>query len=107
MKLTSQAKFSVECLKHYTFEATIMSPRLRVAEARGYDLIRQTFERLTANSGYLLMPEDFRNLYERLNDDGARKRVVADFIAGMTDRYAVEFFGRLVSETPTTIFKPF
>ena len=28
------------------------------------------------------------------------------FIAGMTDRYAVEFYGRLNSDTPQTVFKP-
>lgn len=34
------------------------------------------------------------------------KRVICDFIAGMTDRYAMEFYGRLFSENPQTIFKP-
>jgi dGTPase len=35
-----------------------------------------------------------------------KARVLCDFIAGMTDRYAVEFYGRSPSENPQTIFTP-
>ena len=35
-----------------------------------------------------------------------RERTICDFIAAMTDRYALEFFGRLYSEGAQTIFKP-
>jgi dGTPase len=35
-----------------------------------------------------------------------KARVLCDFIAGMTDRCAVEFYGRSRSENPQTIFKP-
>ncbi|MET0482637.1 MAG: deoxyguanosinetriphosphate triphosphohydrolase, partial [Aestuariivirgaceae bacterium] len=105
--LPDDARLSVECLKHYTFEATIMAPRLRVAEARGYDLVTSMFERLAAPKGHLFMPDDFRDLYDSLSDKAEKMRVVSDFIAGMTDRYAAEFYGRIVSENPVTIFKPF
>ncbi|MFZ0507302.1 MAG: hypothetical protein WAM29_04215, partial [Methylocella sp.] len=40
------------------------------------------------------------------NNDAAKKRVVCDFIAGMTDRYAVEFYSRIFSDSPQSIFKP-
>jgi dGTPase len=96
----------IECLKHFTFEATIMSPRLRVSEQRGKDVVRKLFETLASDRGYLLMPADFRNLYELLKAENEKQRVVCDFIAGMTDRYAVEFYGRIFSEDPQTIFKP-
>jgi dGTPase len=35
-----------------------------------------------------------------------KKRVVCDYVAGMTDRYAVEFYARLTSETFYSMFKP-
>ena len=35
-----------------------------------------------------------------------KARVLCNFIAGMTDRYGVEFYGRSRSENPQTIFKP-
>lgn len=45
--LPEEERLRVECLKHFAFEATIMSPRLRVAEARGYELIKSIFDRLS------------------------------------------------------------
>jgi dGTPase len=102
--LDTETALQVESLKHYTFEAMIMSPRLRVAEARGYGIINGLFEILNEKNGYLLMPEDCRHLYTSSTDDADKMRVIADFIAGMTDRYAVEFYGRVASHSPASIF---
>jgi dGTPase len=103
--LENSVAAQVECLKHFTFEAMIMSPRLRVAEGRGYDVVEGIFKKLDGKKGYLFMPADCRALYQSQSDDSKKKRVLADFIAGMTDRYAVEYYGRLVSDNPASIFK--
>ncbi len=105
--LEDRVKLEVEILKHFTFEATIMVPRLRISEQRGFDIIKRMFDKLAAKNGHLLLPDDFREQYVRLKDEAAKKRVICDFIAGMTDRYAVEFYGRIFSENPQSIFKPF
>ena len=101
----------VEVLKNYTYEAVIMSPRLKVTEYRGYEIVCEIFKALTTSlgkfKGYKLLPDDFQMLYEGFSDKALKNRVVCDFIAGMTDRYAVEFYARLKSENPQTIFKPF
>ena len=55
--------------------------------------------------GQDLLPEDYRKLYDENPDD--RDRIICDFISGMTDRYAIEFYCRLFSENPQSIFKPF
>jgi dGTPase len=107
VSLKDETAVKVSCLKHYTYCATIMSPRLRISERRGFDIVRRLFRELDDEDGYLLMPEDFRALYEGCSDELARKRVICDFIAGMTDRYAVEFYGRIFSENPQSIFKAF
>jgi dGTPase len=99
----------VEVLKRYTFYTVIQSPRLKVPEFRGYEIVKEIFETLTdrEREGYNLLPEDFRYLYDNFKSVALKKRVICDFIAGMTDRYAVEFYARLKSENPQTIFKPF
>ena len=56
--------------------------------------------------GYRLLPEDFQSIYFQAKTDEGKRRVICDFVAGMTDRYAVEFYGRLFSQNPQTIFKP-
>ena len=62
---------------------------------------------LAEKKGYMLLPEDFKAIYEAVKGVANKRRVICDFIAGMTDQYALEFYGRLTSENPETIFKPF
>ena len=101
--LTPAARRRVEVLKHFTFEATIQSSRVSVSQYRAHDIIETIFEALLNDQR--LLPDDVRQLYSR-SPKASRRRVICDFIAGMTDRYAIEFFGRLKSENPETIFKP-
>lgn len=107
VKLNDEVARMVEVLKHYNYESMIISPRLRVAEYRGQEIVKKIFESLSdeSNKGYQLMPRDFQEIYLEINSS-EKKRVVCDFIAGMTDRYCIEFYGRLTSENPETIFKP-
>ena len=98
-------RIKIESLKHLNYLLTIMSPRLKVVEYRGYEVVRTIFETLNSDEGHLLLPDDVQVLYERLNNTDAKKRLICDFVAGMTDRYAVEFYSRL-RESGATIFKP-
>jgi dGTPase len=103
-------RLKIEALKHLTFEALTMSPRLRLVEYRGRDIVKAIFLALTneERAGHMLLPDDWRERYVRLDDDAERKRLVCDFVAGMTDRYAVEFYGRLTSvDSQLSFFKPF
>ena len=102
----SETKLLINVLKHFSYVCLINSSRLKVVENRGYEIIKKMFERLTEQDGYRLLPEDFQGLYFSAKTDEGKRRVICDFIAGMTDRYAVEFYGRLFSENPQTIFKP-
>ena len=96
----------VAILKHLTYEMVIQSPSLKTVKYRGKDIVTSIFDALCAEEGELLLPEDFRDRAGDAHSDGVRSRVICDFIAGMTDRYAVEFYGRLKSDTPQTLFKP-
>lgn len=98
-------KIQIESLKHLNYLLTIMSPRLKVVEYRGYDVIRTIFEALSSDEGHLLLPDDVQTMHERLTSTDSKMRLICDYVAGMTDRYALEFYGRL-RETGTSIFKP-
>ncbi len=95
----------IESLKHLNYELMIMSSRLKVVEYRGFELVQTIFNTLDSKSGFLLLPEDYRLMYSRLKTVNERKRLICDFVSGMTDRYAIEFYGRL-KETGSSIFKP-
>lgn len=107
VQLADGVREKVEVLKRFNYVSLIMSPRLKVAEFRGGDIVKTIFDTLADNDkdGNRLLPDDFQRVFERI-EGHQRKRVISDFIAGMTDRYALEFYGRLRSENPQTIFKP-
>lgn len=59
-------------------------------------IVRELFSGLMADSGSL--PEAWQILVQQAgNDDIARARIIADYIAGMTDRYAVQEHRNLFS----------
>ncbi|HMB52255.1 MAG TPA: hypothetical protein VKU40_02995 [Thermoanaerobaculia bacterium] len=104
MKRDQRALVSV--LKHLTYILLINSNRMRLVAHRGREIVSRIFDALISEDGHLLLPRDLQRRWEEA-DDTQRRRVVCDFIAGMTDRYAIEFYARLHSETFYSMFKPF
>lgn len=105
--LDKKAQRRVEVLKKYTYIATIYSNRVTIPEFRGYEVVTRIFSALAGEKGHLLMPDDVRSAFEASKDNYDRQmRIVCDFVAGMTDRYAVEFYGRLHSDSAQSMFKP-
>lgn len=106
VKLNDNIRRTVEILKHLNFELVIMSSRLKVVEYRGYEVVRTIFEAVDSDDGHLLLPPDYRLAYTRLGNTDEQKRLICDFVAGMTDKYAIEFYSR-IKGGGQTIFKPF
>ena len=104
VRLKKQRFLEVEVLKILNYELVIKSSRLRTVEHRGGQIIKDIYEALTRSGGSELMPLDNRRLYDRLLEPSQRKRVLGDFIAGMTDRYAMALHAKLNSSTPFTAF---
>ncbi|OHB59360.1 MAG: hypothetical protein A2173_11435 [Planctomycetes bacterium RBG_13_44_8b] len=109
VELNEDKRIDVEILKHYVYESQILSPKVQMIANRSKEIIGAIFDTLSdkKENGHLLMPEDFQQIYSTLTDTNLKIRTICDFIACMTDRYALEFYGRLTSENPQTIFKPF
>jgi dGTPase len=105
VSLERSTQLEIEALKHLNYELMIMSPRLKVVEYRGYELVQTIFNALNNDDGHLLLPEDYRQMHGRAASVEGRMRLICDFVAGMTDRYAVEFHSRL-KESGASIFKP-
>lgn len=106
VKLSDEILPLVETLKTYTFMKFIESSRIKVSEYRGREIVKNIFNALDSEDGSKLLPVDFKAKYDSAMDDNSKKRVICDFIAGMTDNYAIEFYCRLNSENPQSIFKP-
>jgi dGTPase len=102
-----ETRFCIEVLKVFTFEAVISSPRLKITEYRGADIVSTIFSTLVKDGGDHLLPDDFQALYRSAKNKGTKYRIVCDFVAGMTDRYAVEFYRRILGADAPTIWKPY
>jgi dGTPase len=95
----------VEVLKNITYYAIIRSPSLQVVEYRGKDIIKAIFRAIAKKDGTRLLPPDFQVICKGA-PEMMKMRAICDFIAGMTDRYAFEFYGRLYGTNQLTIHKP-
>ncbi|OMP74668.1 hypothetical protein [[Flexibacter] sp. ATCC 35208] len=83
----------------------VLSLGLKVAEFRGCEFVNEIFKVLSdpEKKGHELLPDGCRNSYDIAGAD--QRRIICDFIVGMTDRYAIEFYGRLKSENEERTFK--
>ncbi|WP_051058178.1 deoxyguanosinetriphosphate triphosphohydrolase family protein [Paraburkholderia hospita] len=104
VRLSHEATTKVEVLKHLNFELVIRSSRLAVVEHRGKDVVRDLFKTFFETEGKLL-PDDWKQSYVEAPTEAQKARVVCDFVAGMTDRYAAEMHERLFGRG-LSIFKP-
>ncbi|TVR40248.1 MAG: dNTP triphosphohydrolase [Cryomorphaceae bacterium] len=108
VRLSRDMRIKVEILKQFTFLWLIDSPRLKIAEYRGKEIVKTIFESLEKKGvGEKLLPADVQEVLSKMKEKPSQQRVICDYVASMTDRYAIEFYARLKSERPETIFKPF
>jgi len=105
VRLEFQTFLFVEVLKNLTYHGIIKSPGLQVVEYRGKDIIESIFNALNSDDGIRLLPDDFQKICKNASEL-VRMRTICDFIAGMTDRYAFEFYSRLFGVNHLTIHKP-
>jgi dGTPase len=105
--LNGEALLLMEVIKQYIFVSQVKSSRMQLVEYRGQEMVKKIFKTLTKEKNTIeLLPSDYKTMCSYcVNDEQALYRIICDFIAGMTDRYAVEFYCRLYGESPQSFFK--
>lgn len=92
-------RIRIEVLKAFESHKVIHNPRVTTLGHKGKEVLRRLFAVLDQGRESIgLFPEDHGEDYERALLDGnetSRKRVICDFLAGMTDSYAMRFYSRL------------
>ncbi|MEN9406274.1 MAG: hypothetical protein RLZ12_558 [Bacillota bacterium] len=87
VKLPQLLQDLLAALHKLVAEKVIDSQRIRIANSRGGFVIKRLFE---AMMNYVkLLPIADRELLQRNNSESYRARVVCDYIAGMTDSFAL------------------
>ena len=78
-------------LKATALVLAFKDPRVVTLEYKGKMILRKLYETFCDHTA--LLPRDFQELIA--NDAKDAKRVIADFVSGMTDTYASEYYQRL------------
>ena len=83
-------------MKAFLYERLYYHPDQRATAERARQVVARLFEALAAEPAEL--PPSWHEALPAA--EPARGRHLADFIAGMTDRYAIDTYERLFGETP-------
>ena len=84
----------LKAVRGFLFHRMYRAPSVMVERARVTDVINGLFPLFMAQPG--LLPDDWRTDVEAADDDEALARIVADYVAGMTDRFALAEAQRLL-----------
>jgi dGTPase len=98
--MESDAKELLSLLKSFVFKNVIERPELQTLEYKGQQMILSLFEVLEANPKRLLPTLT----YELYNNADNKKRIICDYISGMTDSYATKLYHKLFSPDIGSIF---
>jgi dGTPase len=88
----------IDGLKAHLFTGVYRHPRVMRVMTDAEAIVRGLFARYLADPSH--MPDSWRAAAETSTGEAARAAVVADFVAGMTDRYAIKEHRRLFDATP-------
>ena len=108
--IPEEVRFEIDVLKHLTYELHIKSPKLKLIEYRGRQIVHDLFDCFEQDKKGELLPNDWRErlrAIEGFSDaEEMRKRLICDFVAGMTDAYALDVYSRLKTTNPAALFRP-
>lgn len=91
----------ITALKKLTYNNVVSKYEVKTLEYRGGVIVNELYSAIFDDIENLL-PENYK---KRLKEKGSMKaRIVCDYIAGMTDRYASMLHNRLFTANPSSVF---
>ena len=104
-------KPQLELLKHIAdlvMKKVILSANVQQLEFKGQKIIIELFQALSADP-LRLLPDSHKERYQKTaeaypDNEAKLKRVICDFIAGMTDEYAARFYERIFQPHKGSVF---
>lgn len=101
--LTEEAQTLLDILKNITTKYIIKSQAGQTIEYKGRHVITRLFEAFSSDPE-MLMPKDFVTVYKQQDTLSDSKRVICDYISGMSDAYAGKIYSRLFIPGSGTAF---
>jgi dGTPase len=96
--MSEERAAEIVALKSYLFANVYRHPRVMKVVAGAEAVVHDLFARYTSDPEQL--PPAWRAAVQEAGSERARASIIADFVAGMTDRYAIGEHRRLFDATP-------
>jgi dGTPase len=103
-RLAEPALGFLNAIKNLIVDRIINSQEVQTLEFRGRKILAELFNALKSDPNSLLN-EPFRKRLERLGRKQNKRRVLCDYIAGMTDVFATRFHARLFGTKQAWVFE--
>ncbi len=103
IRIDPDTKLKIELLKKVTLYSIIDSPKMKARNFQAEHMVFSMFDSIIDRPS--LMPIDIFEIHDAV-DEKLKPRIVCDFIAGMTDKYAFEFYRRLYHPSNKSFFEP-
>ena len=84
----------LKSLKETVLHNVIQLNTVQAATFKGRKIVLSIFEALSSDPE-MLLPRSFQRLWESAKSEHEQKRIICDYISGMTDQYANRFYQRL------------
>lgn len=98
--MSPQIETAMQNLREYMFQSVYMNKKAKGQEEQAERLLEQLFEYYEKHLEYL--PEEYLQRMQQHNEPSYR--VVCDYVAGMTDRYAVTKFKELMIPSAWSVY---
>jgi dGTPase len=90
-------------LTNFLFAKVYRSPQVCIMNEKGKMIIRRMFGHLAEKPE--MLPRSFLGRYEKAAGETAKKRIIADYISGMTDRYAMDLYQMMFEPYERVMFE--
>ncbi len=100
--LPSTTKQMLQVFKDFVYKFVIKQTSIQRLEYRGQQIVMELFEALSSDPLRLLPSNSAKRWQQAINNGDNANRVIADYIAGMTDEYATKLYQALFVPNSST-----
>ena len=93
IRFSKKLFMELKAIRAFLFERMYRAPSVMVERARVTKMIEDLFPLFMADPG--LLPDEWHGDLRAVDDETALARLVLDYVAGMTDRFAIQQHQRL------------
>jgi len=90
LKMPPDVREAFDTLHNFMFERVYYNPVAKGEEGKAKNIVKYLYTYFLAN------PDKLPELYLKLSEEDGLERAVCDYIAGMSDTYAVHYYEELV-----------